>query len=466
MTGDALRKRRANPSPARAPGHRPSAPPAGPAARPEPATGRAGTGDEGLERALGGSGAITLAGLALLALLGGGGFWLAHAPIESATILPGSLALAHPAPVIEVQETGRVAVLHVREGERVVSGQKLLSLDPVALDAEIALLALQRDEVAARHARLLAEQAGSARTNETVAGPAAKRQVNLQAARATLRAADAMRAETIVAAARRQLDALAAQQASVGAQHRLVIEELTAQETLAARGLGDRTRLLGLRREGARLDGLAADLAGKRADLEGTIDQTRATEARALAQWRADIAAERADLAYRLADVEARILALRETRARLTLRAPLSGHVFALAVSGQGATVRPGMALMQLMPEEPDLIIRARVAPDLAHRLEAGQAARLRFVSLDGPASPELEARLLRLGPETGEGAVGGAYLADLAPLPGALASSLPRAALRPGLPVEVHVAGPRQSALAWLVKPLADFMGTALREP
>lgn len=422
--------------------------------------------DEGLTKALGSTGTLRLAGFALLALVAGSGVWLASAPVESVTILPGSLALPLPVQVVEAQEAGRIIELHVQEGEQVAPGQPLLSLETTSHDTEIGLLVLQRKEVVARQSRLRAElDDRPIRGDATSASPSEARQDALLVARKALRRAEDARATAIIAGARDQLAAIEAQRSALLAQRLVVAQELEGLETLAARGLGDNGRLLGLRREGARLEGLAADLAGRQAELESLITQTRASQERAAAEWGAEMASENADLGYRLADIDARIAALQAARARLTLVAPSAGQVFGLSVAGPGATVRPGVALMRLLPEEPDLIVRARLPPDIADRVDNGQSARLRFVSIEGNSTPELGARVFRLVPEIGEG-TGIGFVADLAPEPGALAALLPKAALRPGLPVEVHVAGPRRSTLAWLVRPLADFMGRALREP
>jgi membrane fusion protein, type I secretion system len=71
-----------------------------------------------------------LAGAAVLALLVGGlGTWAATAPLSSAALAPGVVAVDSKRKTVQHLEGGIVDHILMREGERVAAGQPLIRLD-------------------------------------------------------------------------------------------------------------------------------------------------------------------------------------------------------------------------------------------------------------------------------------------------------------------------------------------------
>ena len=98
---------------------------------------------------------------ALVLLLGTAvmGDWLITAPLSGAVIAAGFVKVDMNRKVVQHQEGGIVKQILVRDGERVKSGQILVVIEDVKLDATLDLLRTQHDGERAKAARLEAERA-------------------------------------------------------------------------------------------------------------------------------------------------------------------------------------------------------------------------------------------------------------------------------------------------------------------
>jgi HlyD family secretion protein len=85
------------------------------------------------------------------------------------------------------------------------------------------------------------------------------------------------------------------------------------------------------------------------------------------------------DVALRLNELRPRLAAARERLARSVIRAPSSGRVVGLSVFTIGGVVAPGQTVMQIVPQDRELIIKAKIAPDDADDVYAGMLTKVRL---------------------------------------------------------------------------------------
>lgn len=102
-------------------------------------------------------------GAAVLAVLFAGAIAIAWmAPIDQGVALSGRLVVESRVKPVQHQRGGTVAAIHVAEGDAVVAGQRLVTLDTRAIDEEIVALTSQA-EAAARQLRLARQEAETLR---------------------------------------------------------------------------------------------------------------------------------------------------------------------------------------------------------------------------------------------------------------------------------------------------------------
>ncbi|MBR9765780.1 MAG: HlyD family type I secretion periplasmic adaptor subunit [Rhodobacteraceae bacterium] len=409
-------------------------------------------------------------------LVGGFGSWSALSRISGAVIAPGRIEVESNRQVVQHPEGGLVAEILVEEGQQVARGALLLRLDPARLTSELAIVTGQLHELMARRARLEAERDGAEtpRYDTEIATDPGREvqaliigQTRLFETRREAAAQETAQLGKRQVQIRAQLAGLAAQSRALSRQAGLIEEELSAQQALYDRGLAQLPRLLALRREAARQEGLLGDLAAQRAEAEGRITEI---ELQILA--RATTRREEAIAALR--DLRVRELELAERRRALLLRleqlavtAPVAGVVHGLRVFGAGAVVQPAEPVLYLVPRDRPLLIAAEVAPIHVDALHIGQPVRLRFPGFDRRTTPELAGHLTRLSADAfTDEATGRSFYRTEIRLDAGEMQRLPEGlTLIPGMPVEAFLRTEDRTPLEYLVKPFGDYVARAFRE-
>ncbi|HYG25321.1 MAG TPA: HlyD family efflux transporter periplasmic adaptor subunit, partial [Caulobacteraceae bacterium] len=161
----------------------------------------------------------------------------------------------------------------------------------------------------------------------------------------------------------------------------------------------------------------------------------------------------------------------REQLARALIRAPATGKVVGLSVHTVGGVVQPGQTLMEIVPRNADLVIRARVSPDDADDLRVGQETEIRIPAFHERNLPILEGRITGVSADSFVDEKSGAsfFTVDVV-VPPAEAAKIARvrgadAGLRPGLPVEVVVPLRKRTALQYFFEPLQQSVWRSFRE-
>ncbi len=416
--------------------------------------------------------------LVLLVLVGGFGVWAAITQISGAVIATGRIEVDSNRQVVQHVDGGVVEEVLVEEGDTVEKGEVLLRLDPTFVTTQLTITEDRLWETSARRARLEAERDGASEVEfdeELLAAAAADPEIedlvegqrNLFDARAESRAAVkaqlSRRSEQIA----NQIDGIDAQSAAIERQAELIKEELGDQQSLLDRGLAQASRVLGLQREDARVEGTRGELAASRAEAEGSITEIDlellATDTRlreeAITELR-DIRAEELEL------LEQRRAALAQ-QDRLVVRAPVGGVVYGMTVFGAGSVVRPAEPVLYIVPQDRPLVIAARVDPLHIDNVYPGQTARLRLSAFDARSTPELEGQVVRVSADAFDDERSGApfYRAEITLSEGERARLGDDKPLVPGMPVEAFIRTKDRTPLAYLVSPLANYFARAFRE-
>ena len=398
--------------------------------------------------------------------------WLAWAEVGEIVRAEGRIEPAGRVKLINHPQGGRVAMIHVREGERVVAGAPLVTFDPAVSESEHAELLGRWQARAVETARLEAEAAGR-RAIALDADLAAARpdlveaQGRLLAARAAAQASRHEELTRAVVTRRGELRTAIAEESRLKNSLSRFREQLAAVKELADRGLYPRLRLVAVEREVG--------------DTHGELEKARsgiATARSALAEgesrlegldreWHSDVLTE---LSRSTAERDRLREQLRSQETRLgdmVVRAPVAGYIDALMPTGPGQSVGPNDMLMKLVPADEGLVVEARVANEDIGRVREGMAAvvkvrafdYLRYGSLDGTvrkvaadASPDRETGALR-------------YTVTVATDRQRLGASPGSQELAPGMMVDVELEVGARTILSYLTDRLIRLHDGAFRE-
>ncbi|MEO1331395.1 MAG: HlyD family type I secretion periplasmic adaptor subunit, partial [Pseudomonadota bacterium] len=427
--------------------------------------------------------AVLLSALALLVafLLFGVGVWSANANISGAVISQiAELRVESKRKTVQHLEGGVVSEILVKNGDVVQAGDPLMRLDQTAIAANVAIIDGQLDELMARAARLDAEALDKpeiAPDHET-----------LQRAEARPRGAELLEAQRILFSARLetlnqqvsqlsgrvvqtadQIEGAQAQIEALDRQLELIREELVDSRSLLRKGLIQKTRVVALEREEARLAGQRGAQVSEVAQLRGRIAEIELRALELRSNRREQAITELRDVAAQIAELQERRTSLAESLDRMEIRAPSDGVVHELAVNTVGGVVTPANPIMYVVPIDERLIVEARIDTASRDQVYPQQDAVIIFPGFNQRTTPQIEGRVSKISAdrEYDEATRAPYFIVEVA-IPedqlGRLTSAIDTD-LVPGMPAEVHIQTGARSAASYLLRPLTDSFNRSLRE-
>lgn len=421
---------------------------------------------------------LTVGLIVLLVLVGGFGSWAVFTQIAGAVVASGRIEVDQNRQVVQHIDGGVVEEILVRDGTVVGEGEVMLRLDGSTMRSELSIIEGQLHEIMARRARLQAERDG----RESITFDAAL----IDAAEANPGVAEILEGQRNLFEARRdsldreveqlqkrraqiesQIEGLNAQENAIGVQLALMREELGDQQTLLDSGLAQKSRLLALKREEARLSGTMGELQASRAENEGRITEIDIQILSLVNRQREEAIAELRDMLSREFELAEQRRALVDRIGRLEIKAPLAGVIYDMRVFAEQSVIRPADPVLYIIPQDRPLIITTRIQPTNIDQVYPGQEVSLRFSALDSRTTPQLIGTVIRVSADafTDEQRGTSYYTAQLILNEGEIDRLPDGVALLPGMPVEAFLRTDDRTPLAYLLKPLTDYFVKAFRE-
>ena len=416
--------------------------------------------------------------LVIVLFFGGIGWWAASAPLAGAAIAPGVISPDGSRRVVQHLEGGIIREILVSDGSRVRAGDPLIVLEDVQARAGFDALEARFHTLAATQARLLAEQSAAASVSfpawlieATSNDPTALEAMVAQRALFDTRAKALEDRKDILRRRMEQLrEEIAGLEAQIVADSRqiaLIDEEIQDVEQLYRKGLERKSRLLALQRARTDIHGNRAERRARIARAQQAIGET---ELQIIAQDTAQLEAvneEASQIQVELAEVEQRLAASRDVLQRTLISAPVDGTVVALRFRTPGGVVRPGEPVLEIVPDNEELLIDARLSPMDIDVVRAGLPARVVLQAFQQRHMPQIEGRVRQVSPDAiADAQTGQRFFAVRVEIDrDRLAALAPALELTPGMPAEVYITTGEHTALDYLLGPLYDSLRRAWRE-
>lgn len=414
-----------------------------------------------------------LVGVAVVvALLLGFGLWGAAAPLSSAALAPGVVAVDSKRKTVQHLEGGIVSRILVQEGERVAAGQALVRLDTTQAEASRNVASGQLRSERALEVRLTAERDGGGE----IAFPAdlpesgddvLDAQRRIFAARAAALAGQRQILTERVGQLDSQIEGLRAQEVAALDQRRLIEDEVADVGSLVEQGLELMPRLRSLERTRAELDGRIGQFRAEIARAGQAIGETRLEMIDLDNQRAAEVVSELRDVQRTIADLREQVRAAEDVLSRRDVVAPVDGSIVNLATVTPGGVVAPGDALMEIVPADDQLTVSARLRPTDIDSVHAGLPAEVRLTAFKAWSTPTLRGEVTYVSADVLTDQNTGETYYDLrVEIDRAEVERVPDVALYPGMPVQTTVVVGERPFLEYLIQPILDSFSRAFREP
>lgn len=410
---------------------------------------------------------------ALICMLGLGGFlvWAGFVPLAEGVPASGQVVVENSRQVVQHLEGGIIHELLVRDGDHVEAGQPLLTLQETAslsvrdeIMQDIAsltgslqrLLALrdgqdepdfsalddmplgddQRTEVLERQRDLFRQQRQAYQADIavlTARRDGARSSRELRAQQVTLTRRVLVAAQGQLALLRERVDRQMAR-----------LDELRAMERDVA----------SLEAEISRLQTDTQAAANLEQDLEGQIAQAEATFAR-------QVSTDQLDVRTQLQQAEERLNSAQDILNRSVIIAPVAGEILNLRFSTRGGVVRPGEAILEIVPEAGEITASVRIRPNERAAVYQGQAVRTRVTAFKSWMTPELDGAVVSVSADLKTDQVTGApYYEVRVMIPDSELVKLGDREIIPGMPIEVFIySGRSRTTLDYLFEPIGESL-------
>jgi HlyD family type I secretion membrane fusion protein len=415
--------------------------------------------------------------LAVAIAVGGFGMWAVTVPLDSAIVAHGKVTLAGKRKEVQHLSGGIVSRFTVKDGDHVREGDVLVELDPLVPAARLASARIAYLESLATEARLIAERdgaeapafpaelTGEAAIDAEVAAIVAG-QERLFAATNDESAGQATILQSRMDQLKDQIAGLEAERQSVRDQLEMATEEQATLEALYEKQYTTRARVLATRREVSQLGGMIGRLSAQIASAEKEIGEARLTLAQIGMAQATDVLGELKGVQSRIVELREQYAAGRGEMDRTVIRAPASGTVFGSQVHTLGAVLRAGETILEIVPDDDQLVIEVRLRPVDVDEVQVGQTTEVKLSAFNQRTTPSLQGRVSFVSadafsdPRTLETF----FVANVEVTADQLAE-LGDHHLQPGMPAEALIKTGQRTALTYLLQPLADSMNRAWRE-
>ena len=417
-------------------------------------------------------------GLAFVALIFLGlGAWAATAPLARAISAAAVLVVKGERKKVQHLEGGIVSNLYISEGDLVKEGQILLSLDPLQANANVERYYNQLDQLLAKEARLAAELRGEEYI--TFSGPILNKsknnpeffeiieteQQNFEARRQSFNGHINILKQRIEQL-NIEIEGLEIQRAARLEQHKIFSDEIIGLRGLHEKGYFPRSKLLASERAIVNLRGAAGQDTAKIARAKSAQGEARNQIISVRQRFREEVVEDIGDVKGEINDLNERLLVAQDILKRVEIRAPRSGIVQGIRVHTIGGVVRPGDLLMEIAPQDDDLVVQAQISPVDADIIMVGQEAEIRLTALNVRTTPTIYGTVVSVSGDalTDSDNRTKFFLSQIEISQSELVK-LGDVKLSAGMPAEVLIQAGERTLLNYLVKPMSDALMRGLNE-
>jgi len=393
--------------------------------------------------------------------------WSYFAEIDEVAKGDGKVIPSQQLQVLQSYDGGIVQDILVTEGQTVKAGQVLLKVDPTrflssleenttqfaALAAKVQRLSALTQGKVLRFNKELQEQAPSIIENE-------RKLYNSNLAELDEVAAGS---DSRIMQRRQDVEEERANLSQYQNVLSLTRKELSVTKPLLASGAVSEIEILRLERQVVELEGniTKSKVAIERGlnAIEEEIIKKEESRLRLVNRWNQELT----DATGEMATLQQSQTSLEDVVSQADIRSPINGTVQRLLINTVGGVITPGSAVVELVPQDDQLIVEAKVSPKDIAFIRQGQPAILKFSAYDFTIYGGMSAEVQHISADAITNDKDETYyLVRLETKRSIADESLD---ILPGMIVQVDILTGKKTVLNYILSPLFNVTASALRE-
>lgn len=399
------------------------------------------------------------------------GGWMAFAPLSSASVAIGKVSADSEKKSVQHFQGGTISKILIKEGDLVKKDQTLIILDVLKAKAELESYKRQYMDSMASFARLVAQRDDL----NSIDFPLEVTDVNIiedhknifYTTTKSLKDQKEISQQRVVQL-QNQISGL---KSLIDVRKNRIIslkEELKEWEVLYAQQLVDKIKIRDINREINSLEGEIASSNAEIAKLGEQINEIKTQQLLTEKEFRNQVLDQIVQVQNIISDLKSKISSLEDVFQKSEIKAPISGNVVGLSTTSEGAVIRPGDDILQIIPENSDLIVTAQVSITDIDKVQVGLLSDIRFSAFNLQQAHVIEGEVIHISADrfTDESTGEPYYEAKIkVTKKGEERLKEYGFKLLPGMPAEVMINIGSRTPLSYFVKPFTDMISRGFNE-
>lgn len=393
--------------------------------------------------------------------------WAAFSPLDEVVNGVGKVIPTSGTQVVQSVDGGMVEEIMVHESDTVTKDTVILKIDPTRFSSFLGERKAQVMALMAKAARL------EALTRDVPYEPSAEVAASVpdiveHERRLYLTSLDEIRSGVSVArdrAAQRRQELIesTSRLAQLSTAKDLAQDELNATKSLLESGAVSPLEVTRLEKEVARSNGerdqARAQVSRARSAIQEAEGQIREIGLRFRNAWRNELSATLSELGSLTEGNKALV----DRVSHSEVRSPINGTIKRLFVNTVGAVVMPGGAVAEIVSDEDELVVEAKLSPTDRAFVKPGQNVVVKFTAYEYAIYGGLDGTVEYIGPDTITDEKGNTfYTVRIKTNKTSFGENRP---ILPGMVAQVDIITGKKTVLSYLLKPLFRAKDKALRE-
>ena len=403
-----------------------------------------------------------------LFVVGALGAWASTAAVDRVVRTQGRIVPSAKPQLVQHLEGGIVSAVQVREGDVVRRGEDLVVVSDLLASATRGEKRERLNGLLAKIARLKAEAEGAARFTPPDGAVASAPDVRNEADAFTARQAR-LQQQTMVlqeqaAQKRQEVIEQEARRRGLQAEDAVARQQLALVTTMVNRNAGSQQELLEAQARVQRLETQVRETESTLPRLRSAVQELQARLGEVQAQFRSESRTDLSGATVELRRLQEDLKADDDRVRRTVVTAPVAGTVNKLYANTVGGVVRPGETLLELTPEDGDVLVESRASPADRGAMSVGQDAVLRVAAFDYTTHGTLRARITEISADSLADERGERYF-RVGMRVDAESLKAFRQKVSPGMTLSADVITGHRTVLQYLLSPIRGLGSTAFRE-
>lgn len=419
------------------------------------------------------------AGLLVIALFFGGlAVWSIFFPFQGAVIAPGVVIVSGERKVVQHLEGGIIDKIFVNDGDEVSQGDLLIRLRSLHITSNVDLLqgrlwakkteaARLRAEAGMQESILWPEEFSQLADNKVIAKIKKAEDDLFRSNRADLQGKKDLYNSQIIQLGNR-IDGTRQQLKSLTEIIHNLNEDLNSKLPLVKEKYLGKTSILELQRTLADNKGQKGKLIQDIAQFQQMIEELKLRILDLETQYKDQALSTLKEITDDIYEIQEQIKPQLDAQERLEVRAPISGTIINMRVHSEtSGVVQPASPLMEIVPKNSTMIIKAEVRPQDIASVRTDQHTKVQLAAFQHKFMPPVNGHVTYVSPDLlrQEGAHGTISFYEAHVVVDKDDLKAKDAYLSPGMPVTCYITTDKRTVISYLLGPLMQNIDRAMRE-